>query len=66
MYDPELIVIHGKYLNLDRSFFKKVEEAAVKNIFPKLNKVVKIKKSVIGRDIGIVGSSSLVLEIVDI
>jgi predicted NBD/HSP70 family sugar kinase len=65
-YDPELIVIHGKYLNLDRSFFKKVEEAAVKDIFPKLNKVIKIKKSVIGHDIGIVGSSSLVLEIADI
>jgi len=64
-YDPEIIIIHGKYLALNERFFKKVEEVAHKNIFPKIKKKIKIKKSKIGRDIGVIGSASMVLDTID-
>ena len=65
-YDPELIIIHGKYLSLNDIFFEKLKEVVSRNVFPKMTKVINIKKSKMGKDIGIMGSSSMVLDTIEL
>jgi len=66
LYDPEMIIIHGEYLKLKDLFFRELEDVVSKNIFPHIKKKIVIKKSIIGHDIGIVGSASMVLDIINL
>lgn len=65
-YDPEIIIIHGEYLSLNDIFFEKLKEVVYRNVFPKMTKVINIRKSKIGKDIGIMGSSSIVLDTIEL
>lgn len=60
-YDPELIIIHGKYSMLDDRFFEKVIVIIQDSIFPTLKKKIVIKKSLQSTEAAILGAAGMVL-----
>ena len=65
-YDPELIIIHGKYSMLDDKFFEKITGFIKESVFPTLKKKIVIKKSLQTREMAILGAAGMVLDGVSI
>lgn len=65
-YDPELLIIHGKFSMLDDKFFGKISGSIKEFIFPKLKKKIVIKKSLQSREMAILGAAGMVLDGVSI
>lgn len=65
-YDPELIILHGIYIELNDHFFNSLNNIIDQNIFPKIKKDIKIVKTEIGKEIGIIGAASIILDNYDL
>jgi len=60
--DPDLIIIHGQYISGGDYFIKKIINYAKKEFLPNIPREVNIKYSKIGREAGLIGGASIVLE----
>ncbi len=65
-YDPDLIIIHGKYSLLNDEFFKKISDCIRESLFQRLDKEILIKKSIWTKEIGILGSAGIIMDKVSI
>ncbi len=65
-YDPELIIIHGKYSMLCDEFFEKITESINESVFPTLEKKIVIKRSLQTKEMAIRGAAGMVLDEVSI
>lgn len=65
-FDIDLIIIQGRYALLNDSFIEKVKEIVDRYVFPDIEKVIDIKRSLISKEMGIMGSASMVLDVIDI
>lgn len=64
--DADLIIIHGKFSILKDKFFETVAEKVHGRIFPAMDKEINIKRSIKSKQMGIIGSASMVLDVVPI
>ena len=64
--DPDLIIIQGKFAQLDDFFFEEVKRFINENIFKDINKEINIQKSTKSKEMGIIGAASMVLDIIPI
>jgi len=65
-FDIDLIIVQGRYALLNDSFIEKVKEIVNRYVFPDIEKEIDIKRSIISKEMGIMGSASMVLDVVDI
>ena len=65
-YDPDLIIIHGKYAILNNDYYKLISKSLEKYVFPSLKKKIVIKKSFQTREMAFLGAASMVFEQVNI
>lgn len=60
--DPDLIIIHGPYVNGGEYFLKKIRASANENFLPDIKKEINIKYSKLGERAGLIGAVGMVLE----
>ncbi|MCL4416502.1 MAG: ROK family transcriptional regulator [Actinobacteria bacterium] len=65
-FDPDLIIIHGKFALFDDFFFEEVRKFINNNIFQNIKKEINIQKSIKSKEMGIVGAASMILDIIPI
>jgi predicted NBD/HSP70 family sugar kinase len=65
-FDPELIIIHGKFSRLGDYFYDRIQNIIENKIFPEINKKINIERSLISKEMGIKGSASMVLDVINI
>ncbi|MHB8277798.1 MAG: ROK family transcriptional regulator [Candidatus Humimicrobiaceae bacterium] len=66
VFDPNLIIIQGKFTLLGDFFFEEVRKFINKNIFQDIEKEINIQKSTKSKEMGIVGAASMILDIIPI
>ena len=65
-FDPEVIIIQGKFSRLGNYFYKKVKDIVKEAVFPLVKKKINIERSSISKEMGIMGSASMVLDVINI
>jgi glucokinase len=65
-FDIDLIIVQGSYSIIDDRFFSEVKEFVDKNVFSEIDKDFQIIRSINSREMGIMGSASMVLDVVKI
>jgi len=61
-YDPDLIIIHGKYSLLNDGYFKNITCRLEEMIFPGMKKKITIKKSLHSKEALILGAVGMILD----
>lgn len=62
MFNPEIVIIHGKVIEFGEEYLKIVKEAVCQNTFPKVRDGYNIQLSKLGEDVGLIGATSIVFE----
>ncbi|MBA7567596.1 N-acetylglucosamine repressor [subsurface metagenome] len=60
MFNPELIIIHGKIIKFGNKYLSKVRESVSKKTFPKVKDNYNIQFSKLGENVGLIGATSVV------
>ena len=61
-YDPDLIIIHGKYSLLNDDYYKRITYELEKMIFPGMKKKITIKRSLHSKEVLILGAVGMILD----
>ena len=65
-YDPELIIIQGKFAQLEDKYFKKIANVVENSLYPKIKKKIILKKSAHHKEISVLGAAGIVFDKVPI
>ncbi|NQT67887.1 MAG: ROK family transcriptional regulator [Actinobacteria bacterium] len=60
MFNPEIIIIHGKIIKFGNKYLSKVRESVSKKTFPKVKDNYNIQFSKLGENVGLIGATSVV------
>jgi N-acetylglucosamine repressor len=61
-YDPELIIVQGKYSILENEFFENVTSSVKNSVYPQVEKKVVIKRSTRTDEMSILGAAGIVFD----
>jgi predicted NBD/HSP70 family sugar kinase len=65
-YDPELIIIQGKFTLLEDKYFKKIANVVEKSLYPNIKKKIILKTSAHHKEISVLGAAGIVFDKVPI
>jgi len=65
-YDPELIIIQGKYSSLEDVYFKNISDSIKESVYPEVNKEIVIKRTTQAKEKSIIGAAGIIFDEISI
>jgi len=65
-YDPELIIIQGKYSTLNDDYFKEISKDIKRSLYPRVNKEIAIKRTTQAKEMSIIGAAGIIFDEISI